>query len=109
METFFSILVKPSPEQLIGKYDENAHHRNAADDHRGIPFLGDLGDVGAETFRLQGGLSPSGKFSNDTGIPSAPGRGTGARHPEREDRRQDQRPPKGPATQTIGSSCLLKV
>src|ERR1700730_6873109 len=51
MEAFLGIAVKPAPNQFVGNYDKNAHHRNAADDHRCIPLLGNLGYVGAETVR----------------------------------------------------------
>src|ERR1700719_4736803 len=97
MKALLGVIVKPSPEQLVRKYDKNTHHRNAANDHRGVPFLCHLGNIGAETICLQGGVSPGSEFSDDTGIPCATSRRTSTGHPEREDGGQNQGAPERPA------------
>src|SRR6202011_3410457 len=74
-----------------------------------VPFLCDLGDVGAKTIRLEGGISPGGHFGDNTGIPCPAGCSASARYPERKDCGQNQRAPERPATQPIRPRRFLEI
>src|SRR5713101_4080116 len=98
MEAFLGVVVKPAPDQFVGNDDKNAHYRNAADDHRCIPLLGNLGYVGAEAVRLQGSVTPGGKLGDNTGVPRSTRCSASTSHPEGKYSRQDQSAPICPAT-----------
>src|ERR1700756_2912844 len=109
MKAFLSIAVKLAPNQFVGNYDKNAHHRNTADDHRGIPLLGNLGYVGTETVCPQSSVTPGSEFGDNTGVPRSPGRRASTSHPEGKYPRKNKDPPYGPAAQAVRFSCFPEV